>query len=142
MPLLIKNMNSTTIFSSRYLLSAAAIVLVLTCGCAFDLVSVKQQPAAFVPQTGRASSFVLAERVTARLGTGFATVLKADTAWNQIGTTEFGNVFTTKDQIVKVEASNIQEAQIVVTNNGLAGFYLPVEKTFAPLSKPISLKTK
>jgi hypothetical protein len=110
-------------------------------GCAFDLVSVSQKPVTFAPGGG-SGSFQLAKEVRAGLGTGFPTVLRADTTWKQVGTTEFGEVFATKDQIVKVEASNIHEAEIVLSERSLVGFYLPVEKTFAPLSHPVLLEFK
>lgn len=123
-------------------LAGIVVTLLLAPGCAFDVVSVKQEPASFTAQSGDATSFVLTHEVTAHFGTGFPTKLKANTAWSQAGTTQFGHVFTTRDQIVKVEASNIHEAQIVVNDNRLAGFYLPVEKAFVALSKPIPLETK
>jgi len=110
-------------------------------GCAFDLVSVHQKPATFTAGGG-SESFQLAKEVKAGLGTGFPTVLHADTVWKPVGTTEFGKVFATKDQIVKVEASNIHEAEIVVSERSLVGFYLPEEKTFAPLLHPILLEFK
>ncbi len=122
------------------LVLVGALIIAMLVGCAFDIVSVKQKPAAFTATT-EPSSFSLAKEVKAKLGTGFPTILKANTTWKQVGTTEFGKVFSTQDQVVKVEASNIHEAQIVVTNDALAGFYLPVERTFAPLSKPIPLQT-
>ena len=114
-------------------------LLLLASGCAFDVVSVKQKPVTF-SATCDSPSFVLGKEVTARLGTGFPTVLKAKTTWRQVGATEFGKVYSTRDQIVKVEASNIHEAHIVVADNALVGFYLPVEKTFSPLSRPLPLQ--
>ena len=119
---------------------AAGISLLLG-GCAFDVVHVKQQPATFTNACD-SPSFRLTKEVKASLGTGFPTILKANTTWNQVGVTDLGKVFATKDQVVKVEASNIYEANIVVTNHVLVGFYLPVEKTFAPLSNPLPLETK
>ncbi len=121
-------------------LGLPAFVL-LQAGCAFDVVHVKQKPVTFSAATDSAT-FLLSTELKARLGTGFPTVLTANTTWTQVGMTEFGKVFATKDQIVKVEASNIYEAQIVVADSSLVGFYLPVEKTFAPLSTPIQMEIK
>lgn len=115
---------------------AAAIMLV---GCAFDITHVKQRPATFVSDTGEIDQFTLDRDVKATLGTGFATRLKAGTHWQQVGNTEFGKVFATKDQIVTVEASDIYEADLVVSNQFITGFYLVVEKTFAPVSRPIPI---
>ena len=43
---------------------------------------------------------------------------------------------------VKVEASNIHEGRLVVSNQFITGFYLPVERKFAPLSRPIRIETQ
>jgi hypothetical protein len=45
-----------------------------------------------------------------------------------------GNVYRTRDQVVTVEGSHIHEAYIVVTERSLVGFYLPVERTFSPVT--------
>ncbi len=131
-------MNTTTT-RTRILPWAAALLLA---GCAFDVSHVKQLPVTFTPMAGAAPDFVLRQEVKATLGTGFPTHLKGGTRWRQTGGTEFGAVFATKDQIVTVEASNIYEAQLVVSNQCLTGFYLPVEKKFAPVSRPIRIETQ
>src|ERR1039457_6504695 len=76
-------------------------------GCAFDVVRVRQVPVTFSSGDAGAPKFVLAKPVNVSLGTGFPTLLKAGTTWTHVGTTEFGEVYSTEDQIVKVEASNI-----------------------------------
>jgi len=119
--------------------SLLVLLLQLGTGCAFDVWHVKQTPAAFSPASD-SPSFLLARETKVHLGSGFATVLKANTTWNQVGVTESGKVYSTKDQVVKVEASNIYEAYLVVSNNCLAGFYLPVDKTVVPLSRPLPLE--
>ncbi len=129
------NLSRTTF----WLLSASFLLVV---GCAFDLSSVKQQPVGYSATATSTEGFTLNREVKASLGTGFPTRLKAGTRWRHIGQTEHGGVFATKDQIVTVEASNIYEAQIVVSNNFLNGFYLPVEKTFSPVKPSIRLETR
>lgn len=109
-------------------------------GCAFDVVHVTQAPAALTPVTATPREFKLLLEVKISLGTGFPTWLKTGTNWKQVGTVPQGEVFATRDQVVTVEASNIQEAYIVVAGNQLVGFYLPVERTFAPLKAPVTLQ--
>jgi hypothetical protein len=112
-------------------------------GCAFDLSSVKQMPATFSPAANDAGQgFVLRQEIKAPIGTGFPTLLKSNTRWYPAGKIEFGEVYATKDQIVAVEASNIHEAQLVISNNFISGFYLPVEKTFTPVTHPIRIDTQ
>lgn len=108
--------------------------------CAFDLIHVKQLPAKLDTNAEARSSFVLEKEETIDLGTGYTRVLKAGTRWNYVGKIENGDVFKTKDQILTVEASNIHEAYIVVSSEKIVGFYLPVEKTFSPLSTAKPLK--
>lgn len=115
--------------------------LFLAAGCMFDVSHVTQVPASF-STTSASPPFTLTKEVQANLGTGFPTVLKANTKWRQVGATEHGKVYATTDQIVKVEASNIYEAYITVSNQCLTGFYLPLEKTVCPLSHPLPLETK
>jgi hypothetical protein len=76
------------------------------------------------------------------LGTGYSRVIKDGTKWDYVGTIENGDVYNTKDQVLTVEASNIHEAYIVISSGKLIGFYLPVEKTFSPLSEFRELKIK
>lgn len=116
--------------------------LLLLAGCAFDVSHVKQSPATYTTLAAPAHAFVLNHDVKATVGSGFATRLKAGTRWRQVGSIEHGAVFATTDQIVTVEASNIYEAQLVVSENAITGFYLPVEKSFVAVSSKIPIQTK
>ncbi len=115
---------------------------VLLSGCAFNVSYLKQVPAQFTPGEESSHDFVLAHDIKVSLGTGFPTCLKGGTRWHQVGVTGSGAVFITRDQVVTVEASNIYEAQMVVSNGRLTGFYLPVEGKFAPVSQPIPIETQ
>jgi hypothetical protein len=108
-------------------------------GCAFDVSYVKKAPATFAPIIENARNFILNQHVEVGLGTGFPTRLKAGTHWHQIGSTDYGGVFITKDQIVTVEASDVYEAQLIVSNQCVTGFYLPVEKEVTLVSRPIPI---
>lgn len=121
----------------KYLFLVCTLLLV---GCAFDVSYVKKSPATFTATAGTSPDFVLQQDGKVSLGTGFPTRLKSGTHWHQVGTTEYGTVFATKDQIVTVEASNIYEAQLIVSNQCITGFYLPVEKMVTPVSPPIHIE--
>jgi hypothetical protein len=110
--------------------------------CAFDLVHVKQLPTKLDTTQQKSPSFILEKEEKIDLGTGYSRVIKAGTKWDYVGTTKNGDVYNTKDQILTVEASNIYEAYIVISSGKLVGFYLPVEKTFSPLSEFRELKIK
>lgn len=121
---------------------SVACCLAFLTGCAFNISHVKQLPVSLTVQTDAAPEFVLLQDVRAKLGTGYPTTLKRDTRWQAVGRTEYGTVFVTKDQIVTVEESNIHEAQLVVSNQCISGFYFPVEQKFAPVTRPIPIETR
>ena len=108
-------------------------------GCAFDLTRVKQMPVTLTPDLGGEQSIRLAEPATVSIGTGFLVRLKANTVWQKIGRTEFGDAYTSKDQVLTVEASDIYEAALVVKEGSVTGFYLLLEKKFCPASNPVKI---
>lgn len=85
-------------------------------------------------------SFVLAEDASCSISTGYGRTLRAGTHWDLFGTIGRGEVYRSQDQLVTVEGFNVHEAYLVVKNESLVGFYLPVEKTFTPVSKVIKLQ--
>jgi hypothetical protein len=110
-------------------------------GCMFDIMHVRQTPVHFTASENAAGGFRLVEPVRISIGTGFATRLNGGTVWRETGRVDAGTVFTTNDQIVTVEASNIHEARIVVAGGALVGFFLPVEKTFVSVVPSLPLKS-
>lgn len=108
--------------------------------CAFDIVHVKQFPTDIILQNDLSDSFTLTKETKVSFGTGYSRVLEKNTNWSLVGSIPEGKVFKTKDQILTVEGSNIFEAYIVLKSDKLKGFYLPVEKTYSPLKKPLPLQ--
>jgi hypothetical protein len=97
-----------------------------------------EQP--ITPRTG--DSFTLASDQSCSYGTGYSRKLRGGTHWNVIGDIQQGAVYRSKDQLLTVEGFDVHEAYIVVKNNYLEGFYLPVEKTFTPASPNPLLSVK
>jgi hypothetical protein len=118
-------------------LMLCAVVLTAT-GCAFDISQVQRLPTTFEPVVSERPAWVLQEDRSISLGTGFPTRLKARTHWSLVGRVPSGEVYRTTDQVV-VEASNMFEAQAVIRDNALVGFYLPVERSLVAVSPPIIL---
>jgi hypothetical protein len=113
----------------RSFLSTLVVVAVFLVSCASAVV---QEPTQFTPGVG--NTFRLALTVEAPLSTGYSTTLRTNTRWELVGTVTQGEVYRTKDQIVTVEGAHIHEGYIVVKNGALVGFYLPVERTFSPVT--------
>lgn len=120
----------------------ACCVAALLGACAFDVIHVDQRPAQFESASASGRPFELAADVDVDIGFGYHRILKKGTTWRSLGRLPQGDVYTTSDQVLTVEASNIQEAYIVIESRKLVGFYLPVEKTFSPLGQRVDLATK
>ncbi len=117
-------------------------VAILISSCAFDLIHLKQIPTQLDMSASPNHPFLLEKEVKISLGTGYSSTLKPGTKWSFIGRIPYGAVYMTKDQVLTVEASNIYEAYIVVESGRLVGFYLPVERSFTPVSNTQILITK
>lgn len=124
-----------------YFILSCYLAVLLT-ACAFDLVHVKQIPAQIETTQSSKPSFKLEKDMDVSCGTGYSRKLKQGTRWNYVGAVSYGDVYKTNDQILTVEGSNIHEAYIVVSNDKLVGFYLPVEQSYSPISKPKDLNIK
>jgi hypothetical protein len=120
-------------------LTGAVALLLGSSGCAFDIVSVKQLPVVLTQMTTTPRTFSLRESAIVRIGTGFPVNLKANTVWQEMGATEFGDVYTSNDQVLTVEASNIHESALVMRDGQVTGFYLLIEKKFCPAKQPVTL---
>lgn len=133
-------MKDRRVGAYRHLLAVACwLCISFNAGCAFDIVSVRQLPVDYTPVSDAPRVFILKQDIRIGLGAGYQTQLRTGTRWRQIGRTPHGDVFTTRDQVVKVEASNIHEAQVVMQGRSVTGFYLPVEKTFVAVKQPIPI---
>lgn len=113
---------------------------VMTASCAFDISHVSTQATQFSPNIESERTLIL-EKVLEidQTPCGYDRTLRQGTHWELIGEIPEGEVFKPLDQVLTIECSNIFEAYLVVTEGFLVGFYLPVEKMFAPMSEKIKL---
>ncbi len=110
--------------------------------CAFDVIHVEQRPARLEAARADGQPFELAADVRVDIGFGYYRVLKQGTKWRPVGRVTQGDVYTSSDQVLTVEASNIQEAYLVLESRTLVGFYMPVERSFSPLGHRVELPMK
>jgi len=117
------------------ILTVAVVVLLSSCAP-----TIVQEPTQLAAGTGK--SFRLTRAAEVRLSTGYSTTLRANTRWELVGTISQGEVYRTRDQVVTLEGAHIHEGYVVVKQGALVGFYLPVERTFSPVtgSQPLSVE--
>lgn len=108
-------------------------------GCAFDVYQVALTPVQIDTLVEFKAAFELRKDVKLDIGFGYERHLLKGTVWNHLGTIDYGDVYSSKDQLLTIEASNIYEACLVIFNGRLVGFYLPVEDSYSPLSDPVQL---
>ncbi len=106
--------------------------------CAFDLAHVSYTPTVCTPKSDKSFRMREDTAITGMPCSYNRTVLKG-TTWNLVGTVPEGEVYKSSNQVMSVECSNVHEAYLVVRETSVVGFYLPFEKGFVKLSKPIAL---
>ncbi len=124
-----------------FLLLTLCFSLILS-ACAFDVLRVKQIPTELKTDASCGKEFVLTQAIESIAGSGYNRTLKKGTRWFCVGIISQGLVYKTKDQILTIEGSNVYEANIVVLEQKLVGYFLPVEKTFSPIDRPETLMMK
>lgn len=117
-----------------------AIVIGITSGCPFNLSDVRFLPMEMHSSAKSDGDFTLAKDVElSQLPCGYSRVLRKGTRWDPAGEIPKGIIYRSKDQILTLECSNVYEAYLVVKENRLVGFYLPVEKGYVAVSNPVQL---
>jgi hypothetical protein len=115
-----------------------AMTLVLT-ACAAEVV---RMPVVLAARAGAPRIEMLLVPVELRLDSGYHRRLEAGTEWQEIGSISEGRVLKPLDSTLTVEGAHMHEAYAVVREESLVGFYLPVERSFSPLSVPVRLSLK
>ncbi len=116
------------------------ICLAMTVGCAFDLAHVKYQPVQLDVIANDKVSFTLTADTSVKgVPCGFSRTLRKGTRWDPVGRLVQGVVYRSCDQALTIECSNVFEVYLVIEGQHIVGFYLPVEKGFNPLGKPIPI---
>jgi hypothetical protein len=122
----------------RTVVFTMVLATIFLMGCAFDLAHVSFTPTVYTPKSDK--SFRIREAITiSGSPCGYDRDLSKGTTWTLVGTVPEGEVYKSKDQVLSVECSNIHEAYLVISQDSVVGFYLPVEKGFVKLNKAITL---
>jgi hypothetical protein len=120
----------------------SALLLSFVNGCCFDLTNVNYSERNLSIVSGSKLSWTLNEETKIPLKSWSTIKLKANTKWDYVGTIPEGDIYSTEDQIVTAVGSNTYEANITIKDDQIVGIYLPVEKGFVTISKPIIISRK
>ena len=116
------------------------IVIGIAPGCPFNLTDVRFQPVEMRSSSKSDRDFTLAKDVElSQLPCGYSRTLRKGTRWTPAGEFSTKTIYRSKDQNLTLECSNIYEAYLVIAEERLIGFYLPVEKGYVAISDPVSL---
>ena len=119
---------------------ALLLVFLLVNGCAMEVV---RAPADFVPiGEAQARRIVTAQPVEITLDSQYRRTLSAGSALLEVGSVSAGEVFKPMNTVFTVEGKHMHEAYLVLRNERVVGFFLPVEKAFSPLSQSVVLSIK
>jgi len=124
----------------RRLAQAAALLIALSASAcnsiiALDVVRSPLEP----PDPGPNPVLVLQQSQNIVLDTGYERTLNKGSHWQLAGTIVEGKVYKPIDGEFTIQGREPVSAYIVVSNGQLVGFFLPVEDSFSPLYKKISI---
>ncbi len=126
-----------------YVMGLLGLLFVFISGCAFDLAHIQFEPTTIEAPLDENKSFVIQKDIKlTNLPCGYSRMLRKGTKWTCIGTVEKGAVFKSADQSFTLECSNVFEAYLVVQDDNLTGFYLPVQDGFVQIKKPVTIITQ
>lgn len=119
---------------------AAALIAALASGCATEIQRMPVTLTAARP--GMEGTHTVERAVPVRSTSGYERPIPAGSKWHNVGSIPQGDVYRRSDDVYVVEGAHIHEAFIVVRDNQVIGFYLPVEKSFSPTASaaPITFK--
>jgi hypothetical protein len=64
---------------------------------------------------------------------GYRRTIRQDSVWTRVGRVSQGEVYKPTNQVFTVEGTHVHEAYLVLDGDQVVGFYLPVERAFAPV---------
>ena len=83
--------------------------------------------------------FVASQTVSVHPDSGYERSIKLGTEFVDAGGIAQGSILKPTNAVFTVEGAHMHEAYLVVNDGRLVGFYLPVEKSFSPLTMSIAL---
>ena len=83
--------------------------------------------------------FVASQTVPVHPDSGYERSIKLGTEFVDAGGIAQGSILKPTNAVFTVEGAHMHEAYLVVNDGRLVGFYLPVEKSFSPLTESVTM---
>src|SRR5262249_44728656 len=113
------------------------LVVVLT-GCAPEVV---RRPTEFTPATDGADGTIeVLTDLPIAVGPGCRRGSAKGSVWRRRGRTREGDVYKPIDRVFTVEGAQVHEAYLVLNDDRIVGFYLPVERAFSPAPSEANIR--
>ncbi len=109
-------------------------------GCASEIVKTPAKFSAIEPDKMKLIQIQKDTKVSS--SSGYTKVIKGGSIWKLIGEIEEGNVYKIMNDIFIVEGAHIHEANIVIKDQILVGYYIPVLEKFSKAPEPTVLNIK
>jgi hypothetical protein len=122
--------------------AALMMVVCQLSACAFNVIYLRRSPTHFEARGSPAPALMLCADSSVELPMGLASPLRHGTIWHVVGTVPEGDVLATGDQVLTIAASDEYEAEPVVNNGGIVGFYLPTTVEFAPAAQAVTVNLR
>jgi len=119
----------------------ATLLVALAAGCASEVV---RNPAVLSPGAGASTrpELEIAQDTEVPVSANYSRVLPSGSRWQLVGTIPEGGVYRRANGVFTVEGAHVHEAYLVVGGDRLVGFYLPVEKAYAPAAAAVPLRLR
>jgi len=108
-------------------------------GCASEVVRIAE-PLQAVSEAER-KWIEITEDAQIVFASGYGRTLPAGSLWEHRGNVRQGAAYRRIKGVFTIEGAHVHEAYIVISNDQLVGFYLPVEQAYSP-AQPVSLKLR
>ena len=108
-------------------------------GCAGEVI---RHPAEMSAPAALSGLVVTTQTTSFTLDSGYSRAIEQGTEFVELGSIKEGRVLKPTKTTFTIEGAHMHEAYPVVRDGRLVGFYLPVEKAFAPLSNAASFPTQ
>ena len=124
----------------RFCWVLACVVAFILEGCASE---VTRSGIEFRPSPGAARRTIeMSSLATVMPSTGYQRSILTGSRWALVGSVPQGDVYRPLDTVFTIEGANTHEAYLVLRDSRIVGFYLPGEKSFAPLEPAVVIAYK